>query len=103
MRRDAREHVTEPGKRLDATPLAGSDKTAKHGRRSAATVATEERPVPAAERNVAVGSFRGAVVYLQLAVLQKSRQRLPLIQRIAHCGPRRTLRQHFRLQLEEIL
>jgi hypothetical protein len=34
-------------------------------------------PVPAAERNVAVGSFRGAVVDLQLAVLQQSRQRLP--------------------------
>src|SRR5436305_3608823 len=39
--------------------------------------------------------FRGAVVDLQLAILQKLRQRLPLIQRIGDCGPRRTLRQHF--------
>ena len=66
---NAREHIMEPRERLDAAPLAGSDKAAKHGRRFAAAVTTEEGPVPAAERDVAVGPFRGAVVYLQLAVL----------------------------------
>src|SRR4051794_9720625 len=92
----------EPRERLDAAALAGRDEASQHGRRFAAAVAAEERPVAAAERDVAVGSLRGTVVYLQLAVLQKSRQRLPLVQRIAYCGPRRTLRQHFRLQLKQI-
>jgi hypothetical protein len=37
-----------------------------------------------AQRDVAVGPFRGAVVNLQLAVFQKACQRVPLIQGIAH-------------------
>src|SRR5689334_18119629 len=102
VRGNAGEHIVEPRERLDAAPLAGSEKASQHGRCLATVVATEERPVAAAERDVAVGSFRGAVVDLQLAVLEKSRQGLPLVKRIAHCGARRTLRQHFRLQLEQI-
>jgi hypothetical protein len=50
-------------------------------------------PVAAAQCDIAVGPFGGAVVNLQLAVLQKARERLPLIQRIAHRGAGRTLRQ----------
>jgi hypothetical protein len=72
------EHVIEPPERLDAAPLARSNEAARHGRRFATAVAAEERPVAAAERNVPVRSFRGAIVDLQLAALQKSRQRLPL-------------------------
>ena len=52
---------------------------------------------PRPSSNVPVGSFRGAVVDLQLAVFQKTRQGIPLIQRIAHGRARRTLRQNFRL------
>ena len=48
VRRDAREHVAEPGKRLDAAPLAGSDEAPQHRRRLAAGVAAEERPFAAA-------------------------------------------------------
>ena len=69
VRGNAGEHVMEPREWLDAAPLAGSDETAQHGCRFPAAVATEEGPVPAAERDVAVGSFRGSVVDLQLAVL----------------------------------
>ncbi len=47
-------------------------------------------------RNVAIGAFRGAVVNLQFAVFEKARERLPLIQHIAHSGTGRTLRQHLR-------
>src|SRR5438128_11202368 len=92
----------EPRERLDAAPLAGSNEASQYGRRLAAIIAAEEGPVAAAKRDVAVGSFRGAVVYLQLAVLQKSRQRLLLVQRIADCGPRRTLRQHLRPPFEQV-
>src|SRR6516162_4573185 len=41
--------------------------------------------------------FRGAVVDLQLSDFQKARQRLPLIQRIAHRCAGWTLRQNLRL------
>jgi hypothetical protein len=41
-----------------------------------------------------IAPFRGAVVDLQLAVFQKTRQRFPLIQRIAHCRAGRTLGQN---------
>jgi len=41
------EHIVEPRERLDAAPRAGSNEAAKHGRRFAAAVATEEGPVPA--------------------------------------------------------
>jgi hypothetical protein len=33
VRRDAREHVVEPGERLDAAPLTGRDEASQHGRR----------------------------------------------------------------------
>jgi hypothetical protein len=82
VRGNARQDIVEPRERLDAARLAGSDETAKYGRRFPPAVTTEKGPVPAAESNVAVGSFRGAVVYLQLAVLQKLSQCLPLVQRI---------------------
>jgi len=39
---DAREHVTEPGKRFDAALLAGSDEGSQHCRCLAAAVAAEE-------------------------------------------------------------
>ena len=92
VRRDAREHVTEPGKRLDAAPLAGSNEAPQHRRRFAAAVAAKECPVGAAQGDIAISPFRSAVINLQLAVFQKARQRLPLIQCIAHRGTGRALR-----------
>jgi hypothetical protein len=71
--RDSREHVAEPGKRLDAAPLAGSDEASQHGRRLTTAVAAEEAPVAAPQRDIAVGPFGGAVVNLQLAVFEKAR------------------------------
>ena len=103
VRGDAREHITEPGKRFDAAPLAGSDEASQHRCRVAAAVAAKEGPVATAQRDIAVGPFRGAVVNLQLAVFQKARQRLPLIQRIAHRSAGWTLWQNLRLQLQQIL
>ena len=97
MRRDARGDVAEPGERLDAGPLAGGDEAPQNRRRPATAVAAEEDPVAPAQGDIAVGPFRGAVINLQLAVVQKARQRLPLIQRIAHRGAGRTLRQKGRL------
>src|ERR1700676_5812939 len=103
MRWDTREHIVEPVERLNATPLAGSDEASQHRRCLAAVVASEERPVAAAQRDIPVGSLGGAVVDLQLAVFQKARQRLPLIQRIAHRRARPALRQNFLLQFQQIL
>jgi hypothetical protein len=57
MHRDTREHVTEPGERLDAGPLAGSDEASQYRRRLTAAVAAEEGPVVAAQRDIAVGPF----------------------------------------------
>src|ERR1700680_974898 len=103
VRRDAREHIVKPGERLNAAPFAGSDKASQHCRRLAALVAAEEGPVTAAERDVPVGPFGSTVVDLQLAVVQEARQRFPLVQCIAHRRARWTLRQNFRLQLQEML
>ena len=69
--RDAREHIAAPGKRLYAAPFARGDKAPQHCRGFAALVATEERPVASAQRDIAVGPLGGAVVDLQLAVFQK--------------------------------
>ena len=85
--RDAREHIAKPGKRLDAGSLAGSDEASQHRRRLAATVAAEKCPVAAAQRDIAVGPFGGAVVDLQLAVFQKAQLAPPTDS--AHSPPRR--------------
>src|SRR5580704_367635 len=71
-RRDAREHVMEPGKRLDAAPLAGSNEASQYRPRLAAGVAAKECPVAAAQRDIAVGPFGRAVVSLQLVVFEKA-------------------------------
>ena len=55
VRRDAQEDVAEPGKRLDARPLAGSDEASQQRCRLAPTVAVNECPVAAAQRDVAIG------------------------------------------------
>ena len=51
MRRDAREHIAELGKRLDAAALAERDEGSQHGRRFATSIAAEKGPVAAPERN----------------------------------------------------
>jgi hypothetical protein len=79
VRGDAREHIAEARKRLDTAPLAGGNETSQHRRRLAPAIAAKECLVAAAQRDIAVGPFRRAVVNLQLAVFQKARQRLPLI------------------------
>src|SRR5262245_30990010 len=65
MYSNAREHIAEPGERLDAATFAASDEAHQHGRRLAAFVAAEERPVAAADGDVAIGALGGAVVNLQ--------------------------------------
>src|SRR6516164_1933271 len=72
MRRDAREHVREPGERLDAAPIAGSNEAPQNRRRFAAAIAAKECPVAAAQRDIAIGPFRSAVINLQLAVFEKA-------------------------------
>src|SRR5262249_16389409 len=93
----------EPGERLYAAPLTGRNEASQNRRCSAAVIAAEKRPVATAQRDVPIGSFAGAIVDFQLAILQKARQRLPLIQRITHSGPGRTLRKNILLQLQQIL
>src|SRR5438874_1873706 len=100
---DAREHVAEPGRRLDIAALAGGDEASQHRRGLSASVAPEKGPVAPAQRDVAIGPLRGTVVNFQLAVFEKARQRLPLIQRIAHRSAGWTLRQNLRLQFQQIL
>ena len=67
----------------DAAPLARRNEAPQYRRRFAADIAPKERPVAAAQRDITVSPFRSAVVDLQLAVFEESRQRLPLIQPIA--------------------
>jgi hypothetical protein len=47
MLRDAAEHISEPGKRIDADEFAGGNEAVQHGRSLAAVVAAEEGPVVA--------------------------------------------------------
>ena len=82
MGSDSREHIAEPGKWLDRVPLARRDEAQQHGRRLAAMVAAEERPVATPNRYAPVRSLGGAIVDLQIAVFQIAVQRLPLIQRV---------------------
>src|SRR5438067_2754947 len=92
------DNITEPGERFDAAPLTGSNKTSQNCCCSAAMIAAEERPVASSQRDVPIGSFAGAVVDFQIAIFEKACQRLPLIQRITHCGARRAFRQNILFQ-----
>jgi hypothetical protein len=51
----------------------------------------KERPVRAADGDVAVDALGGAVVDFQVTILQETRKRIPLVQRIAHSPRARTL------------
>ena len=62
MSGNAAEHIAEPGKRIDLDEFAGRDKTAQHGRGSAAVVASEEGPVVSADGKTAQRPFRSVVV-----------------------------------------
>ena len=102
MRRDARQHIAEPGTRLDAVPLLRRDETRQHSRGLAAFVAAEQRPVATADGDVAIGPLGRPVVDLQIAVFEETRERVSLAQRIAHrprCG---TLRENFLANLEQV-
>ena len=81
MRRDARQHIAEPGERLDRIAFARCDEAHQYGGRSTAGIPAKKCPVVTANRDVAVGPFRGAVVALQITFLQIARQRFPLVQR----------------------
>src|SRR5437588_1025779 len=101
--RDTREHVTKLGERFHMAALAAGDETPQDRRRLTPVVAAEKRPVAAANRDVAVGTLGGSVVDFQFAVFQKTRQRFPLIQRIADRRAGRSLGQNLRLQFQQIL
>src|SRR5579871_2192599 len=96
---DARENVFEPGERIDARSLAGSYEAPQHGRCPATFVASEEGPVVSADCYTADCPLRGVIIDRQVPVLAVAGQSGPVLQRVAHCPSRRTLRQHFRLDL----
>src|SRR5215469_13054361 len=52
--RGAREHITEPGERLNSKAPAHRDEAQQHGRRLAAPIAAEERPVPTTNGDVPI-------------------------------------------------
>jgi len=79
MRGHSRRHTAEPGESLEPGAFAHGNETEGHRRRLAALVAAEKRPVAAADANIAAGPLGHSVVHLQFAVLEKTRQRLPLI------------------------
>src|SRR5215471_15576487 len=101
--RDSREHITEPGERFYGIALAHRDEAQQHGRRLAASVAAEERPVATAHGDIPIRSLGGTRVDLQIAVFEKTRERLPLIQRVSHGPCARALGQNLLLDLVEIL
>jgi len=73
MRGESREHIAEPGKRLNPAPFAGSDEASQHCRRLAALVAAEESPVAAADGDVPVGR---SVAPLSISNSPSSRNRV---------------------------
>src|SRR5580704_8016648 len=99
---NARQYIAEPGEWLDSTSLTRCDEAHQNGGRPAAVVASEECPVAAPDCDIAIGPLGRAVIDLQVAILEKSGQRLPLIERIPHSFSRRTLRQNLVLDLEQV-
>ena len=77
--RDAREHITEPGEWLHGIALAHRDEAQQHGRRLAASVAAEERPVATTNGDVPIRSLGGTIVDLQIAVFEKTRDRKSVV------------------------
>ena len=80
---DALEHIAEPGERINAEKLAGSDKAAEHGCGLTSVIATEEGPVVAADGNAAQSPLGGVVVDGQIAVVAIARQRRPVLERVS--------------------
>src|ERR1700733_3567694 len=99
---NARKYIPEPGEWLDTATLTRCDEAHQNGGRPAAIVASEERPVAASDCDIAIGPLGRAVVDLQVTILEKSRQCLPLIERIPHRASRWTLRQDLVLDLEQV-
>src|SRR5207244_9060766 len=62
-----------------------------------------EYPVVAADGDTANSAFGGVVVDLQVSVLRVAGQRRPVLQGIARRPPLRALRQHFRLDLQQVV
>ena len=102
MRRDAREHITEPGERLNGIALAHRDEAQQHGRRLAAPVAAEERPVVPAHRKAPQSPLGVVVIDLEVAILTVTVQRGPVVQCVPDRPPFRTLWKHLWLDLQQI-
>src|SRR6266436_586866 len=84
MRRDAREHIAEPGPGIDLDAFAGRHESLQYSRCFAPVVAAEERPVIPAHCDSPQGTLRRVVVDLQIAVFAIARQRGPVLERIPH-------------------
>ena len=103
MFREARENVLEPGEGFDPDPLARGRKAPQDCIRLAALVAAEKGPVVAPYRHAADGAFGGIVIDAESAVLAVAVQCCPVLQGVAHRTPLRTLRQHLRLNLQQVV
>src|SRR5215831_1656395 len=103
MARNARQYIFKPYERIDSDSLAGGYQTPQHRGGLAALVAAEERPVRPSDRDAADGSFGSVVVDFETAVLAVTRQRRPVLQRVAHRAPLRTLGQQLRFDLQQEL
>src|SRR5437868_5217978 len=102
MRGNPRQYIAEPREGLHAAPLAGCDEAQQYSCRPSPAVTAEEGPVPASHRYAPIRPLTGAVVDLQIAILEKPRKRIPLIQRVTHRPRPWTLRQQFASNLLQI-
>src|SRR2546423_183439 len=93
MRGNPRQYIAEPREGLHAAPLAGCDEAQQYSCRPSPAVAAEECPVATSHRYAPIRPLTSAVVDLQIAILKKPRQRVPLIQRVTYRARPWTLRQ----------
>jgi hypothetical protein len=75
VRRDARQHIPEPGERIEFVEFARTDEAAQDGHRLATAITAEKGPVVAAHCNAAKRALGPVVVDGQIAVFEIARER----------------------------
>src|SRR5689334_10706786 len=78
----AREHVGEPGQRIDVVELGGLDQGVDGSGAAAAFVRTGKGPVAAPDGDGAQGAFGRVVAHAEPAVVEEATERGPAVEAV---------------------
>ena len=81
---DARQHVGEPGLRIDVVHLGRDDEAVHGGGALAAAIRAGEQPCLATERNTAQRSLSGIVREADAAIVEEAGERRPALEHVVH-------------------